>query len=234
MNPVSVNAGNAVEAARTIRDGCVVGPSTVRRSATCAKIAAALCGAQSEIQNPTKNKQNPHLKNWYADITAVLGAVLPVFTKHKLAVTQLPCELDGEPALLTLVLHDSGEWLETVTKIRPVKTDPQSIGSAQSYARRYALQSVAGVAADDDDDGNAGSRPAAGNHAPQHHAQPRSVADRCLDAIAKAANRDALTAIYRQYEADRENGVFTKDDEAGLDAAFKAAGKKFPAAPAKA
>lgn len=135
--------------------------STVRRSDGIAKLAAAMVAVQGEIANPPKNKQNPHLKNWYADLVSVREAVLPVFARHKIAVTQLPCELDGEPAMTTLVMHESGEWIETTAKIRPGKTDPQSVGSAQSYARRYALMAIAGVMGDDDDDGHAASQPAA-------------------------------------------------------------------------
>ncbi len=228
-----VNESNAGEVAKTVKNGCVVGPSTVRRSPSIAALAAALVKAQSEMKNPPKDSTNPHFKSKYADLATVRDTVMPPLTRNGLSVMQLPCELDDAPALTTLLLHASGEWVETTIKLRPSKSDPQGVGSALTYARRYALQSITGVAADEDDDGNAASRPA-GNHAPQHHAPPRSVADRCIDAIARATSRDALTAIYRQYEADRENGVFTKDDEAGLDAAFKAAGKKFPAAPAKA
>lgn len=185
MNPVSVNAGNATEVSKLIRDGAIVGPSTVRRSPSIAKLASALCSVQGEVKNPTKNKQNPHLKNWYADLTAVLAVVLPTFSKHKLAVTQLPCELDGEPAMQTLLLHESGEWVETVTKIRPTKTDPQSVGSAQSYARRYALQCLAGIAAEDDDDGNAASHPAQ-QPKQQGTPYPQKPADEVVDAKAVA------------------------------------------------
>lgn len=138
-----------------------VNPASVRSSPTIAKLAVALTAAQAEVGSPVKNKQNPHLKNWYADLGAVLTAVMPALVKHKLAVLQLPCEMDGQPALMTLLVHESGEWIGTVAKTRPQKMDPQGVGSALSYARRYALQAVAGVTAEDDDDGEqAGRRPA--------------------------------------------------------------------------
>src|SRR5262245_63044669 len=110
-----------------------------RRSESITKLSAARLAAQAEISNPTKNRQNPHLKSWYADLGAVLEAVMPALVKHKLLVMQLPCELDGEPALLTLLTYESGEWVETVQKLRPIKPDPQSVGSALSDARRYQL-----------------------------------------------------------------------------------------------
>lgn len=160
---IPVNKDNSAETAKVLKDGAVVGPATVRRSPSIAKLAAALCAAQADFKSPAKKKQNPHLKNWYADLPAVLDAVLPALNANRLCVTQFPCELDGQPALQTLLLHDSGEWVETTALLRPVKTDPQSIGSAQSYARRYALLALCGVAPEDDaadDDGHAASRPA--------------------------------------------------------------------------
>jgi hypothetical protein len=154
----------------------IAGLASVRRSNPIASLATALVAAQAELKNPTKNKQNPHLRNWYADLGAVLESVLPTFTKHGLAVVQLPCEMEGEPALTTILLHKSGEWLETTTRIRPVKSDPQGVGSAQSYARRYALMALAGCVGDDDDDGEQASRPAKpqpkGQAAPARTAPP--------------------------------------------------------------
>lgn len=167
---VPVNSANAVEVAKVLKDGAVCGAATVRRSASIAKLAAALCSAQGEVKNPIKNKQNPHLKNWYADLVAVLEAILPAFNKHKLCIAQMPCELDGEPAMQTLLLHESGEWMEFTAKTRPPKTDPQSVGSSQTYARRYALLSLCGIAADDDDDGTA-ARPQPQAQQPQRPAE---------------------------------------------------------------
>ncbi len=133
---------------------------TIRESQSTGKLYAALIAAQIELENPPKNSVNPHYKSRYADLATVRDTVLPVLLKHGLAVTQLPCELNGEAALASRLIHTSGEWLETVMRLRPSKTDPQGVGSALTYMRRYQLQSIAGVAAEDDDDGNAGSRPA--------------------------------------------------------------------------
>lgn len=207
--PVLVNESNAATVARTVRDGAVIGEHSVRRSPSLAKIAAALCAAQCELKNPVKNKQNPHFKNWYADLTAVLESILPVFTKHKLSVMQLPCELDDAPAMMTLIMHDSGEWVETVVKVRPVKLDPQSVGSAQSYAKRYALQSIAGIAAEDDDDGHAAT------HRPP--AQQPQKAARPTDHVMTADGEILFATLMRS--------VVSARDEAALRAAFGAAFK---------
>jgi hypothetical protein len=232
MNPTTINGTNAADVARAVKDGTLVGPATVRRSVTIGKLAMALCSAQGEITNPVKNKQNRHFENWYADLGEVLKAVLPTFTKNKLSLLQLPCELDGEAAMTTLLMHESGEWIESVTKIRPTKNDPQSVGSAQSYARRYALQALACVAADDDDDGNAASRPAA-QHAPAKAATKTgpTLAEECAHAVGKVTNREQLGNIYRQYDEDVKAGKFTPEEKQQLDMVFKAASAKYPAPP---
>jgi hypothetical protein len=158
---ITVTTENATEVAQATRGNLpgITGPSSVRRSGTCNKLATALVAAQAEMKNPPKDSVNPHYKSRYADLATVRDTVMPTLVKFKLAVLQLPSELDGHPALTTILMHESGEWVETTIGLRPVKNDPQAIGSALTYARRYALQALAGVAAEDDDDGNAASQP---------------------------------------------------------------------------
>jgi hypothetical protein len=131
---------------------------TVRRSDALGKLTDALVKAQAEMRNPPKDSVNPHFKSRYADLATVRDAILPVLNRHGLAVLQLPCEIGDAAALTTVLSHTSGEWVETTMRLRPVKGDPQSVGSALTYARRYTLQSLAGVAAEDDDDGGAAGR----------------------------------------------------------------------------
>jgi hypothetical protein len=233
--PVMVNESNAGVVARTVRDGAVVGEHSVRRSPSLAKIAAALCAAQCELKNPVKNKQNPHFKNWYADLTAVLESILPVFTKHKLSVMQLPCELDDAPAMMTLIMHDSGEWVETVVKVRPVKLDPQSVGSAQSYAKRYALQSIAGIAAEDDDDGHAATQQ------PQKVARPTDHADgeilfatlmrSIISAKDEAILRTAFGAAFKAHESRQITEQQYRDIETAKDEKKKQIARSLPVGP---
>lgn len=219
---VTVDTKNAGEAAKEVRGRCGdVGPSTVRRSASVTKLAVALCKAQSEVKNPPKDSVNPHFKSKYADLATVRDTVMPALTRNGLSVLQLPCECDGAPALTTILMHDSGEWVETTMLLRPTKNDPQGIGSALTYARRYALQSLAGVAADEDDDGNAASKPQARNAV---------SADAVGDAIGRARSRDELAALWTRYDGDVKRGAFTPEEKSALDMAFKAAGQKFPKA----
>lgn len=131
----------------------------VEQSPTVTKLFAALVAAQSEMRNPPKDSINPHFKSRFADLATVLDTVKPVLAKHKLAVVQLPCEVESVgPGLSTMLIHESGEYVRSTIGLRPAKTDPQGVGAALTYARRYGLQAVLGITADDDDDGNQASR----------------------------------------------------------------------------
>ena len=120
-------------------------------------IAEALAAAQLEITDPAKDAVNPHFKSRYADLATVLKTVRPVLAKHGIALVQTTrVEDDGRLILVTRLLWGDEE-IVGYYPVQPTKADPQGYGSAMTYARRYALQAIVGVAADDDDDGNAAS-----------------------------------------------------------------------------
>lgn len=164
----------------------------VEQSQSVAKLFAAVVAAGGELKNPPKDSVNPHFKSRYADLATVLDTVRPVLTRHKLAVVQMPTEMDGGPGLATTLVHESGEWMRSTVRLYPGKQDPQGIGSALTYARRYGLQAVLGIAADDDDDGHAGSRPAAQKAQPAAKPQQQQDAprwtDRAMDALIQEKN----------------------------------------------
>ena len=130
----------------------------IEHSESIAKLAAALCQAQSEVENARLHATNPHFKNQYADLPAVLEAVRPVLNKHGLSVVQHPGFEDGLCTLSTMLLHKSGEWMSAQAAAPVSRQDPQGIGSAVTYLRRYSLASVMGIG-QADDDGNAASGP---------------------------------------------------------------------------
>lgn len=116
------------------------------------ELAKALCIAQGQIKHAVKDSANPFFKSRYADLTSVWDAIREAFQKNGLSVSQIPTtDDDGKPALETVLMHTSGQWLSGVVPINPIKQDPQGLGSAITYMRRYALQAIAGVCADDDD-----------------------------------------------------------------------------------
>lgn len=122
-------------------------------SDTIGKLATALVKARAELTHPTRNKVNPHFRNRYADLTAVLDAVTEAFTNNGLAIVQL---VDAK-TLVTILMHSSGEYISSAADI-PAHNNAQQLGSALTYLRRYTVQALAGIAAEDDDDGNAASK----------------------------------------------------------------------------
>lgn len=129
------------------------------------KLAAAFVKAWGEIQNVVKNAVNPHFKNDYATLDAVIDAVKPTFAKYELALLQSPAECvqlaNGTTcvSLVGLLIHSSGETISIKSQI-PIgdKATPQAVGSALTYLRRYQESAVAGLA-QVDDDGQAGAAP---------------------------------------------------------------------------
>ncbi len=125
-------------------------------SHTTAQISAALAAAQGEMTAAKRSTDNPFFKSRYADLAAVMEAARQPLAAHGLAVVQT-ADCDGELAVVaTRLTHASGEYFESRTVLRPSKADPQGMGSALTYARRYAYMAIVGIAADDDD-GNAAS-----------------------------------------------------------------------------
>jgi len=123
-------------------------------------IATALVKAQSEMSNPAKGATNPFFKSKYADLNAVREAVIPVLNANGISVLQPIKNVDGKNYVNTILLHESGESIESFTEIIYSKiNDAQAQGSGITYARRYGLQSFVCVGADDDD-GNKASQPA--------------------------------------------------------------------------
>ena len=122
-------------------------------------LAIALVKAQSEMSNPKKGNTNPFFKNKYADLNAIREAVLSTLNENGIVVLQPMVHRDGKNFVNTILLHESGEMMESFTEIIYNKqNDAQAQGSGITYARRYGLQSFVCVGADDDD-GNKAVQP---------------------------------------------------------------------------
>jgi hypothetical protein len=123
-------------------------------SENIADLATALAKAQAEIEGAAKGKVNPAFRSKYADLASVWDAIRAPLTKNGLSVVQAPMVTPEGTTLRTMLLHASGQWMASTYPISPTKNDMQGIGSATTYARRYSLMAMVGVAPEDDD-GNA-------------------------------------------------------------------------------
>lgn len=117
-------------------------------------IGAAFAKAQAELQNPPKNKINPHFNSAYVDLSDGLETIRKTLGKHGLAFIQATNAVDNFIILHTRIVHSSGQWIESTYPVCGMDKH-QAMGSALTYARRYALFAMVGVAGEDDDDGNA-------------------------------------------------------------------------------
>jgi hypothetical protein len=125
------------------------------KSDTISELAKALCKAQGAIQPAIKDAENPFFHSTYADLSSVWEVARKPLADNGLSVSQLPGECrDNKILLKTILMHESGEFLSSTLEMPYLKSDPQAIGSAITYARRYALAAIVGIVADEDDDAN--------------------------------------------------------------------------------
>ena len=123
----------------------------MKSSETIKDLAEALCKAQSQMGGAVKDSANPFFKSSYADLTSVIKAIKQPFSDNGLSYTQFPIHSEGGVGVATRLMHTTGQWIESEYVLPIVKKDPQAAGSAITYARRYALQSIAGIPTADDD-----------------------------------------------------------------------------------
>lgn len=128
----------------------------VEKSESIKELALALNKAQAEMSGAKKKESNPFFKSKYADLNAVVDAIRIPFCENGLSYSQFPIMQENKVGVETMLMHESGEWVSSVLLLPITKQDPQAAGSAITYARRYSLQAIAGIPAEDDD-GNSAS-----------------------------------------------------------------------------
>lgn len=128
-------------------------------SETIANLAAALCKAQGEMPAVPKDSTNPHFKSKFASLDGIIDRTKPVLARHGLAIVQGAAgeAAPGTVGVEMMLLHSSGEYLLSSVTMPLAKNDPQGVGSAITYGRRYLVAAMLSLAADEDDDGNSSS-----------------------------------------------------------------------------
>jgi len=142
------------------------------------EIAAALAKSQGEFPRIGHNRDNSFFKSSYADLDAIIQTIKPTLSKHGLSITQFTrIGTTGEIVLHTRLIHASGQWMETRSRIIPEKGDVQSYGRAVSYHKRYALMGLLGVTAsgdtNDDDAEGLMEKHRQLSPSPAHHYNPQ-------------------------------------------------------------
>lgn len=123
----------------------------MEKSNSITEITKALIQFHIKVETVKKDATNPFFKSKYASLSNILDAIQIPLQESGLAFSQFPI---GENGLVTILMHESGEYLQSEYTMQPVKNDPQGKGSVITYQRRYALSAVLGLNIDEDDDGN--------------------------------------------------------------------------------
>lgn len=130
------------------------------QSAEVDKIFAAVVALQSEINNPKKSKQGHGYK--YAELAQIIELSRDPLATNGLAVAQYCTAIDGQSYLVTQMIHSSGQWLRGYYPLEKAGmravNDAQQMGAAMTYARRYNLAAMLGVAQEDDDAASLGNQ----------------------------------------------------------------------------
>ncbi len=173
------------------------------------QIGAALAKAQGALSNVAKGKTAKAGKYSYsyANIADVLEVVREAASSNGLAYVQSAEPVDNLLRMTCRLIHDSGQWIEVYTSASPGDWSPQSVGSCETYLRRYQLIKVFGVAAEDDDGAKAqqSRQVAPARHvAPardNRHSAHKSESDRQIRALwAKVRNAAKAQGLTQEYD----------------------------------
>ncbi len=131
----------------------------MNKSESITNLIGALTTFQGKMTAVKKDATNPFYKSKYATLDTIWETIRKPLSENGLSIAQTMNLLDGKSVLETTLYHTSGEWINGTQLVNPVKDDPQSLGSAISYARRYSLSAILGIVADEDDDANVATKP---------------------------------------------------------------------------
>src|SRR5574338_1238251 len=130
----------------------------MNKSESIASLAKSLAEVQASLAPAKKDSTNPFFNSTYADLSSVWESCRELLAKHGLSVIQgNSLGANNTVIVETILAHESGEWIQSELCMPLAKNDPQGVGSAITYGRRYGLAAIVGIVADDDDDGNAAS-----------------------------------------------------------------------------
>lgn len=124
----------------------------MKKSDNINELSIALSKFIGKVTDAKVDAKNPHFKNDYATLESVLAVSRSLLSACDLSIAQLPnVGADGKYYLTTILSHKSGQWLQSDCPLLVDKTNMQALGSAISYARRYALAAILSITQTDDD-----------------------------------------------------------------------------------
>ncbi len=165
------------------------------------KLAEALSKAQSSMTEAKEDSKNPFFKSNYADLTSIWRACKDSLSTNGLAISQVTGFMEGQLFLVTTLVHSSGEWMKGYYPLYLAKQDPQAVGSAITYARRYALAAIVGVCKEGEDDD--------AEKAQDRKAPKEAISDEQVKQLIKAVGTDteAKDIILKRFSAKAFNEI---------------------------
>lgn len=200
------------------------------KSESVKNLAAALAAFQGQLQNPKKTSSNPVFKSKYAPLDEIWDLIRKPLADNGLSIVQMPEEISGvfqlevkkydkmvmenfvKLSINTLLLHSSGEWIESLYTTIAFASS-QGLGSALSYARRYSLLGLCGIA-QEDDDGNAGT-----NQSAPVTVAPQELPKQVIEKSEPAKKTDTITKpieVADEYDTQTMALILTYGKEAVL------------------
>jgi len=172
-------------------------------------IYTALAKAQTEMGKALKDSSNPHFKSKYADLASVMNACLGALTSNGIAVTHSTEWNETEQSLVTTFTHGASETSASIAiPLLLGKRDMQGLGSALTYARRYGVMSLAGIAPEDDDGNGAAKSPPSKTAQGLNDAWRDGVLDGLPDNASPRQKAEAFAdAIIRDFQGKGEKAL---------------------------
>ena len=162
------------------------------KSESIKHLAIAMNKAQAVMSGAKKSVANPFFKSKYANLEEVIACIKEPFESNGLSFMQFPITEDDRAGVETIVMHESGEWISGSFMLKCSKIDPQGMASAITYARRYGIQSIAGIPSEDDD----------GNAASQAPKKPAMTPKEAVAKLSSAESQKDLVAVWNSFTID--------------------------------
>lgn len=168
------------------------------KSQSIKQLTQALITFQVKVDTIRKDAKNPFFKSTYASLANILESIKEPLIECGLAITQFP---QGENGLMTILMHESGEWIGFEYQMRPTKDDPQGRGSCLTYMRRYSIASVLCLNIDQDDDANLATH---GRSTPDEKQWLNKGTEQFTKAAEYIRNGGSIDSIKSKYKLSKE------------------------------
>lgn len=183
----------------------------MNRSESINELAMALAKAQGQMQSADKDATNPHFKSKYATLASVWDAARAPLANNQLSISQPVTN----GVVTTILMHSSGQWISSDMPLILSKNDMQGMGSAISYARRFAMSAMIGIT-QDDDDGNAAVANGPVKEELKEDKYPKKISDAQKKRMYAIATKvkitdSAVKSLLKKYNYESSNDILFQD-----------------------